>query len=295
MQESRIISNASVGARARRRGVPVALWGHGINLQDDIHSFANGFKRLYSKRVDWWFAYTAGVAKLVSSMGFPKERVTIVNNAIDTQGLMRALQSVTHERRESLRVQLGLGTGPIGIFCGGMYPEKRLGFLFEACDLVRRSIPDFQVILIGAGPDQRHAAQFAASRGWARYLGPVFGVNRVPYFALAQLFLMPGLVGLAILDSFALGTPIVTTSYPHHSPEIEYLVNGVNGLISEENTKAYATAIINALQNQETIPRLRANAKNSANTYTIEAMVENFADGVIRALSPANEEVFASL
>jgi L-malate glycosyltransferase len=38
--------------------------------------------------------------------------------------------------------------------------------------------------------------------------------------------LMPGLVGLAVLDAFADGIPRVTTVIEYHSPEIEYLVPG---------------------------------------------------------------------
>jgi glycosyltransferase involved in cell wall biosynthesis len=284
MQENRILSNFTTAYHARRKGVRVALWGHGINLQDNSESLANRWKRFYSTWADWWFAYTPRVAQLVSNLPFPRERVTVVQNAIDTRKLKKALSLVTGSQKLSLRRELNLGSGPVGIYCGGMYPEKRLPFLVEACKLIRQTIPDFEVILIGAGQDEGIVRDFAATHPWAHYLGPKFGLDRVPYFAISDLFLMPGLVGLAVLDSFALGTPMVTTDYPFHSPEIEYLEDGFNGLISQNSIESYAQKVIDTLQSATLLPTLRANAATSADLYTVEAMVGNFGNGILAAM-----------
>jgi hypothetical protein len=45
----------------------------------------------------------------------------------------------------------------------------------------------------------------------------------VPYFILSKLVLMPGLVGLAVLDASALEVPLVTTAVPYHTPELTTL------------------------------------------------------------------------
>ena len=170
MQENRILSNFTTAFKARRSGVRVALWGHGLNLQDNAQSFANKWKRTYSTWADWWFAYTPRVAELVASLPFPKERITVVQNAIDTRKLKAALRIVTDEQKTELRSQLNLGNGPVGIYCGGMYREKRLEFLFEACEKIRQSTDGFQLILIGAGQDAGMAQDFAARHDWVHYL-----------------------------------------------------------------------------------------------------------------------------
>ena len=48
---------------------------------------------------------------------------------------------------------------------------------------------------------------------------------------MSKLFLMPGLLGLAVLDAEVMGLPVVTTRYPWHSPEIAYLRDGETGVI----------------------------------------------------------------
>jgi hypothetical protein len=37
---------------------------------------------------------------------------------------------------------------------------------------------------------------------------------------------MPGRVGLVAVDALALGLPVLTTHFPFHAPELEYLVEG---------------------------------------------------------------------
>jgi glycosyltransferase involved in cell wall biosynthesis len=285
MQETRILSNYTLLAKGRRAGKRLAFWGHGINFQDDPNGIANKIKRKYSTAVDWWFAYTEGVKKIVARMDFPESRITVVQNAIDTENLRTAGQNVAQPQLHDLRRELRIGSGPVGIFCGGMYSEKRLPFLFEACKRIRTRFSAFQLILIGAGPDQQLAEQFVAEHTWAHYVGPKFGKERVPYFLLSDVFLIPGLVGLAILDAFALGTPIITTEFPFHSPEIEYLSNGDNGIITANDLDSYVAGVSQVLSSPDLRRTLAGNGFESAKTYTVDAMVNRFVSGITAALA----------
>jgi glycosyltransferase involved in cell wall biosynthesis len=97
---------------------------------------------------------------------------------------------------------------------------------------------------------------------------------------------MPGLVGLNVVDGFALGLPTVTTDIDWHSPEIEYLEDGINGLVvhGDPTPDEYAEAVVNLLQDTKTLARITQAAEDSIEMLSIEQMVENFADGVVQAL-----------
>jgi glycosyltransferase involved in cell wall biosynthesis len=95
---------------------------------------------------------------------------------------------------------------------------------------------------------------------------------------------MPGLVGLAVLDAFNTNTPMITTDFEYHSPEIEYLQNGTNGIITENNLEAYVKAVVNTLQNANILSELKKGCLVSAELYTMEKMVENFAEGIKSSL-----------
>src|SRR5439155_20640401 len=85
---------------------------------------------------------------------------------------------------------------------------------------------------------------------WIKYIGPKFDQEKVPYFMLSKLFLMPGVVGLAVLDAFALAVPLVTTAVPGHGPEIDYLDDGTNGILVHQvqSLVAYARTVADLLR-----------------------------------------------
>lgn len=266
----------------------LAFWGHGKNFQGHTRSSAGEFvKRLISQRVGWWFAYNDTSARVVRELGFPQERITDVQNAIDTHELVDEQQRIAPEEVEQRRASLGITSENACIFAGSMYPEKRVEFLLEACTLIRKDVPDFEMIFLGAGPDADLVSAAAESTTWVHYVGPKFGREKVPYFMMSKLFLLPGLVGLAVLDSFALETPLVTTDVDYHSPEIEYLVDGENGVIvrDPENVEEYARSVAALLRDETRRARLEAGCRAARSRYTIEDMAERFAEGVVRALA----------
>ena len=96
--------------------------------------------------------------------------------------------------------------------------------------------------------------------------------------------MMPGVVGLGILDSFALETPLITTLNPFHGPEIEYLENGINGIISNDNINDYSNSIIEVLKTEKYL-ELKEACKLSAEKYNVETMVKNFKNGILSVLN----------
>jgi glycosyltransferase involved in cell wall biosynthesis len=262
----------------------IAFWGHGRNLQTNPSHPVNRLKRLYIQSCDWWFAYTHSVKDYLIGEGYPADRITVVQNAIDTRSLQEAYAQDHSEQLNALRNALGLDSANVGIYCGALYKQKRIPFLIEACDEVRRDIPDFHLLIIGDGPDNRLVRSMAETRPWVHYVGPKFGNDRVPYFKLAKILLIPGLVGLAVLDAFALQTPLITTQYPYHSPEIEYLEDHVNGLITEDDPGSYAHGVVRALSDPSLLSVLVKGCKIAAGHYSLEQMIRNYADGITACL-----------
>jgi len=140
------------------------------------------------------------------------------------------------------------------------------------------------MIFMGSGIEADKVIETAKSNNWIHYVGAQFGINRVKYFKISQIQLIPYYVGLGIVDSFALETPLITTSSPFHGPEIEYLENGINGFMTNDDIDDYSTKVVEILKNGSYL-HLIDGCKLSAETITIEAMVENFKEGVLSCLS----------
>ncbi|WP_181703813.1 glycosyltransferase family 4 protein [Chthonobacter albigriseus] len=265
----------------------VAFFGHGRNFQSrDPHSLAERFKSALATRVDWWFAYTDQTSKHLQSIGYPADRITVFNNAVDTSTLRSQAAAVTAERLAIRRAELGLVGSNTCVYVGGIYPDKRVPFLVECLDLIRAAVPDFEFVAVGGGVDLPLLEQAAKDRPWLKVTGPRFGQDKVELMALGKLFLIPGLVGLAVLDAGVMGLPVVTTDYPYHSPEIAYLEDGRSGLIVKpwSDAKAYADAVIGLL-GSDRLPAMSEASRAIAARYTIEAMAERFAEGVLKALA----------
>jgi glycosyltransferase involved in cell wall biosynthesis len=267
----------------------LAFWGHGKNLQSQNRTgFLETWKRLISVNVDWWFAYTEKSARMVHALGFDAGKITNVENSIDTSALQQAKAGIADVELLDLKLALGITTNNIGIYCGGMYKEKNIDFLVSSCKKIRGEIKDFQIIFIGDGPDAVLVNSFAAENDWVHYVGEITGNERVPYFMISKVFLMPGLVGLAVLDAFALNVPMVTTDIPIHSPEFEYLVSGTNGVVTSYDVGLYSSAVCHLFNDNAIYSLLLEGCKESCSHYSIENMAANFATGLCSALRNKN-------
>lgn len=234
----------------------------------------------------WWFAYTEGTARYLQQHGVSPAKITAVQNSVDTLRIQSCVRGMTPNAKASLRAKLGFGPGaPVGVYVGMLHKVKSVPFLIQAGEKIRQSIPEFQLIVIGGGPDEEGIKQSAAHCPWAHFVGPKFGDRKSHLLALADVFLLPGRAGLAVLDGFAAGLPLIATRLPIHGPEMEYLEEGRNGLITPPHPDLYAEAVARLLSNPKELQLLREGAANSAEKYSMEAMVENFKRGIVRCLA----------
>ncbi len=287
-QENQLLVNYPLQLLPSAIRPKLAFWGHGRNFQSrNPDGRAERWKRFWATRCDWWFAYTEETRRHLMSLGFPDDRITVFNNAVDTGDLTRLDADIGKEEARRAQASLGLSGRNLAIFVGGLYPDKRLDFLVAAADRIRARVPDFELLVVGGGVERAAMEAAAAERPWLVIAGPRFGREKAVLMKGAKLFLMPGLVGLAVLDAAALGVPIVTTAFPFHSPEIAYLKDGGQGVIVENWTDAdaYASAVAELIGDEPRRHALRRAGYEVARTITIEAMAQRFARGAECALS----------
>jgi glycosyltransferase involved in cell wall biosynthesis len=265
-------------AQRALHGTRMALWGHGANLQagsGPVPTILEGFKRTYSRLPDWWFAYTAGSAARVAALGFPRDRITVVANSIDTSA---------HEHARAR----GISREPdLTAFVGTLHRHKRLDFLIKAADEVHMRRPGFRLLIAGDGPDAERLRAVYWPRHHVQFLGRTTAVDTADLLARSQLLLMPGLVGLVAVDSMAAGCPIVTTHDGLHSPEIEYLRDGRNAVIMPAGTseRQYARRVADLLASPRQLAELSARCIQDSAEHELSDMVAAFAEGVLGCIS----------
>ena len=73
---------------------------------------------------------------------------------------------------------------------------------------------------------------------------------------------------------------MVTTIDAKHSPEIAYLKDGANGVVTEGSAEAFAAAIERLIDEPAQRMVLADHARMSARHYTLDSMVNNFVTGI---------------
>ncbi len=287
MQENRLLSNYPWLFFRGKRRPKVAYWGHGKNFQSRQETgLREKWKQFLIKKVDWWFAYTELTKDILKDSDYPENRVTVLNNAIDNLGFENDLNSIPLSKEDDLRKQINASINSIiGLFCGSLYPDKRLDYLITASDMIYKAIPEFKLVIIGDGPSRDEIIMAVKTRPWITWLGVKKGIEKAGWFKISDIVLNPGLVGLHVLDSFCAGSPMVTTSDAMHSPEIAYLKHNRNGLIIDGDAEQYAQEIISLLTDEKLLNKLKEGSLSDANVYTLNNMVANFADGIKKCLS----------
>lgn len=266
----------------------VAFWGHGYNRQGNPATLSERCKRHLINWSSSWFAYTAGTAGYLAAAGVPPHRITSVDNAVDTNGFRNILESVTDGEISGKRRQFGVAADDfIALYCGSLYGEKRIPYLLHAAKLIAEMEPRFRLLVVGAGPEAEIVRQACAGSSHVLYGGPLFGRDKAVCFRMADVFLNPGLVGLGILDSFCAGLPFVTTAEALHSPEIDYLADGVNGLMVSGDEAVFAGAVVDLMGHPDRMAAMRRAAGQTATRYTIENMVAKMGKGILDSLGVA--------
>ena len=73
--------------RQHLSGPSVAMWGHGRTFSTPQGKSLGVLKQFVTRRAQWAFIYTDEGADYVVEHGFPRERVTVLRNTIDTETL----------------------------------------------------------------------------------------------------------------------------------------------------------------------------------------------------------------
>jgi glycosyltransferase involved in cell wall biosynthesis len=265
--------------------IKFAYWGHGKNRQGNAKSVLNVFKQFLINKCDHWFAYTKSVKEYLIENKVNEEVITVLNNSIDTVKLRAQYLKIPETDAIALRSKLEINENdPVLIYCGALYKEKKLDFLLDALIIIHTKIPEVKMIFMGAGPEKDLITNFCSENNWSHYVGVKFDLDKIPYFKISNAFLMPGAVGLAALDALSMMTPMILCDIETHGPEIDYLTNGHNAIITNNTIEDYSKAVVDYLKNKEIQKKLIANCHTSIASISLESMVTNFSIGIEKIL-----------
>ncbi len=195
--------NLSIAAARRwmhRRGRPVIGWGLGAppgrNLPERLLS---GWRDRHLLGFDALISYSQNGAEQFVAAGFPAERIFVAPNAATPRPSGPPPERPAHFREGRPEV----------LFVGRLQARKRVDSLLRACAALPEPLRP-GVTIVGDGPER--AAFEAAARAVypsARFVGAKTGADLEPFYAAADLFVLPGTGGLAIQQAMSRGLPVL--------------------------------------------------------------------------------------
>lgn len=255
-------------------GIRVVYWNKGINLEVRNPRLRNlPFYYIHSL-CDGIILYSQQEIKDIK----PKNRhkVWVANNTINFTDFPEI-----RETSAEIKSELGIPFEKVVLFVGRMRPVKKVEHLIEVFNQLDE--PGCGCVIVGDQMDYDFKALIR--RDNIHYLGEIFDPKNIQIsrlFKMADLFVIPGDVGLGMNQAFYWGLPVVTED-GLQPPEIHYLKNGRNGFIVPENDIAALREKTLLLLKDDA---LRAGfSRNAREDILREASIETMFQSFLRCIS----------
>ena len=269
------------------RGRKRVLWGHVRDMNREnpgrVKKLVESIKGRYIKSADGFLAYTNSGHDELRALGYPSERIVVLNNTIDIDA-ERATFLRLRAHRNRIRDELGFAGKKVIVYAGRLVEGKRIGYLLDAFRLLYRLDAGVHLAIVGSG----------ALEGQVKSLRDELGTDAVSVFGAvtdpeqlgriltaSDRYVIPGYVGLAPLQAICYGLMPIYFALPFHSPEVEYLNPGNSWKLPAEMP---AEELAGFMENSFLQSTADDEAFRSISHLTLESMANHFAEGIARAL-----------
>jgi len=203
---------------------------------------------------------------------------------------------------QRFRAQLGIAPGqPVLVHVGRIAHEKNIEFLFRMFEIVVRSKPGAVFVVAGEGPALTSCKAYVRTLGLAQQVRFVGYLSRerelLDCYRAGDLFVFSSKTetqGLVLLESLALGVPVVSTAHMGTAD----IVNPQRGAhVAPDDEAEFANTVVRLLDDAPRRAAMSAEARAYAATWSATAMADRLAGlysavlGQVSRNSPVSQPV----
>ncbi len=167
------------------------------------------------KRSRRWIVSSFFQEKQLRALGYPRDRIDVVPNLIDTKKLARC-------GRAEARASLGLPEGRIVGFVGHYHDVKGHDVLLDAFPRIRERVPDARLVFAWSGIGRADRVRAHVERlGIADRFTELGRVSVSTFFSAVDVMALPYRFSIGqaafpgtVLEAMAVGVPLVTSRLP---------------------------------------------------------------------------------
>lgn len=265
---------------ARIKGVPFYWWGHSRNfaLETKLQRIKDFFKLLSIVSSSGMLTYTDNESKRIrKKLGFLTPNLISLNNTVRTDEIFNLIKLNNLSSMNELFAE-NFCIGMVGRLHSRRFADLGINSFINAS----KNNKKIRLIIIGDGEEYPRLKNKYSSNKNVIFKGAIEDENILTqYFKIFKFLINPGLVGLNLIHAMSYGKFTLATSRVDHSPEIHFLVNNFNGIITSPNESHFTESIIELISDEKLIDELNL---NSIKTVKKELLIENMADSFLKII-----------
>jgi glycosyltransferase involved in cell wall biosynthesis len=171
---------------------------------------------------------------------------------------------------------------PLLLFVGRVALEKNIQFLIEVVARVVKQIPNALLLITGEGPASETLQKQVRSAGLTenvRFMGYLDRHGELEdCYCAADLFIFASRTetqGLVLLESMALGTPVVSTAVMGTGDVLE---NGQGCIVAREELNDFSSKVVYLLKDEKKRDDLSVSAQSYAEKWSAPVMAQKMAE-----------------
>ncbi len=216
------------------------------------------------------FTVSESTREELVSLGYPKEKIDILNNAIEH----KLFKNTKIEKSET----------PLITYIGRIKKYKNIDKVIEAVPYLIKKHPDFKLVIGGKGdylPELKNQVAKLSLEKYVEFKGFLSEEEKAKLLGKAWLFVTMAEKegwGITVIEANAMKTPAIGSNGPGLRDSIQ---NGETGfLVPLNNSEKLAEKIDNLLIDKTELKRISENAFKWANNFTWEKSANHFLEQV---------------
>lgn len=231
--EMSILSTWITSLLLRIKKVKVVYWGHGMYGKD------KGLKKylriLFLGLAHHNLVYEKFAKELMVKNGFQEHEVSIVYNSINYYEQLSLFNGLLKSKDE----RIFKNEFPTLLFIGRLTKVKKIDQLIKVAIILNQK-SSFNLLIIGDGEMKNQLEAQAKGLILSNkciFYGECYDEKEISKLIYnSDLTVSPGNIGLTAIHSLSFGTPVCSHSnYNSQMPEVESIIDGVNGFLFEED------------------------------------------------------------
>lgn len=274
---SNFLNNLFVFAYCKIFDKPMIQWGLGEikgKKVSAIRKALNSIIQPIERRADAIISYSTYGGLYYRSLGISEDKIFVAVNVVDTDKRIQEVKSYlsTSECRNDNKFRI--------LFVGALEPNKRVDILIAAFSELSQKHSNIELHIVGTGSsigDLKHLCSDLGITSSVIFHGSISGAL-APIACNMDVFVMPGLGGLAVSDMLCHGLPVFCGIGDGCEAD---LIDGTNGMIIEQLDEVKIVDVLDELiKSPELLDNMKVNAAKTIDKYNIHTYVNSISQAI---------------